>query len=136
MKYVDVLAAMHNRADASWLSWTIGARLADGAEIPVIPAIHAAVWNAVSPPGALAMQRCHSSCGTAHCRAGWVTHLAGAAGAVLEGAVGCLMAARLIYAASDPSMIVYLKPDFHCSNLEALRSCAEMAGVNMPATPA
>ena len=42
------------------------------------------------------------SCETTHCRAGWVVHLAGEAGAALEKRFGTLLAAMKIYDASDP----------------------------------
>jgi hypothetical protein len=42
-------------------------------------------------------------CGTTHCRAGWVTHLAGDAGRKLEKETGTLFAAIQIYKKSDPS---------------------------------
>ena len=44
----------------------------------------------------------HGFCGTTHCRAGWVTHLAGEAGRKLEEATSTEFAAMQIYAASSP----------------------------------
>ena len=56
--------------------------------------------------------------GTTHCRAGWITHLAGEAGKSLEEAWTTNHAAWLIYKASDPE--IKGRPDFFCSNGEAL----------------
>lgn len=67
--------------------------------VPVIPDINQAVFAAVSQPGALDMSRWHT-CGTTHCRAGWVVHLAGEAGYALERYHDTALAAQLIYAAS------------------------------------
>lgn len=53
-------------------------------QVPVIPNIHQRVYEAASQPGALYMNRWHHSCGTVHCRAGWVIHLAGEAGYKFE----------------------------------------------------
>ncbi len=40
------------------------------------------------------------ACGTTHCRAGWVVHLAGEAGYALERFHDTALAAQLIYSAS------------------------------------
>jgi len=53
-------------------------------EIPTITNIHTKVLEAVSKKGALDMDDWHSSCGTTHCRAGWVVVLAGEEGLMLE----------------------------------------------------
>ena len=70
--------------------------------VPIIPEIHAAVYAAASAPAALEMEQWHT-CGTTHCRAGWVVALAGEAGAELERFFDTELAAMMIYDASDPS---------------------------------
>ncbi len=69
---------------------------------PTIANIHTAVYVAASAPGALDMAWWRT-CGTTHCRAGWVVHLAGEAGAAMESFYGTGLAAQLIYLASDPA---------------------------------
>jgi len=96
--------------------------------VPIIPNIHTAVYEAsTQTPESLDMGRWHS-CGTTHCRAGWVTTLAGEAGAKLEAEIGTPAAAMAIYAASDPE---YLQrdgcPDFLCGNDAALADMKRLA---------
>ena len=105
---------------------------ADGTVCPaVIPNIHQAVYAAVSEPLALDMGSWHS-CETTHCRAGWVTHLAGAGGRALEYALGTSAAAALIYMASDPKLERI--PDFYCGNSEALEDMRRLAEVEAAAS--
>ena len=100
-------------------------RGADGTTCPVvIPNIHQVVYAAVSAPMALDMGSWHS-CDTTHCRAGWVTHLAGAGGRALEFALGTPIAAAHIYMASDPKLERI--PDFYCGNSEALEDMRRLA---------
>ena len=68
-------------------------------EVPAIPDIHKAVYAAACQPDALDMSDWHT-CGTTHCRGGWVVHLAGEKGAALEKATSTLFAAMQIYKAS------------------------------------
>jgi hypothetical protein len=68
--------------------------------IPRIENIHQAVYAAASNPKALEMGAWHS-CETTHCRAGWVTHLAGPEGAALEKFHNTELAAMLIYRESS-----------------------------------
>ena len=100
-----------------------------GAEdwIPRIKHIHQAVYAAASNEGALNMGAWHQDgfCGTTHCRAGWVTHLAGDAGRVMDAMMGTAAAAALIYAASDPDL--ERTPDFHASNEDALADMKRLA---------
>ncbi len=101
---------------------------ADYRKCPVtIPNIHQAVYAAASQPKALDMGSWHS-CGTTHCRAGWVVTLAGEGGAALEYAIGTAAAAALIYQSSDPELERI--PDFYSSNAEALADMARLAGVS------
>ncbi|QMV19665.1 hypothetical protein GOB94_13925 [Granulicella sp. 5B5] len=65
-------------------------------QIPKIENIHAVIYEACSAPGALDMSAVHT-CGSTHCRAGWTTTKAGAAGAALEARFGWLLAAMMIY---------------------------------------
>jgi hypothetical protein len=104
-----------------------GAVLRDADWVPIIPNIHSAVYEAASADGALEMADWHSDgfCGTTHCRAGWVTHLAGEAGHVMDALMGTATAAALIYAKSDPSMEKV--PDFYASNEDALADMKRLA---------
>ena len=103
-----------------------GAVLRDAvlSDVPLIPNIHQAVYAAASQPNALNMGNWHM-CGTTHCRAGWVTALAGDAGKALEDSIGTSAAATLIYLASDPTMDRV--PDFYCTNAAALADMKRMA---------
>ena len=104
-----------------------GAALSGAEWIPKITNIHQAVLEAVSADGALEMGSWHKGgfCGTTHCRAGWVTHLAGEGGRVLDGAYGTAAAAALIYMASDPNLERI--PDFYCDNETAMADIKVMA---------
>lgn len=64
--------------------------------ISKIENIHQKVYEAASKEGALNMKAWHT-CGTTHCRGGWVVHLAGGAGYALKYFYGDLLAAQLIY---------------------------------------
>lgn len=70
--------------------------------VPKIENIHTRVFEAASQPKALNMSDWHT-CGTTHCRAGWVVHLAGEAGYALERFHGTPLAAQLICRESDPA---------------------------------
>ena len=63
-------------------------------------------------------------CGTSHCRAGWVVHLAGEAGYALEAQTTTLFAAQQIYKASgyDISPV-----RFYDSNEDALADMKRLA---------
>ena len=91
-------------------------------EVPIIPNIHQAVYEAASQPGLLDMGNWH--CGTTHCRAGWVVTLAGEAGKALEAATSTPFAAMQIYRASDPT---WRMSDFFDSNESALADMKAMA---------
>ncbi|WP_421783308.1 hypothetical protein [Kiloniella litopenaei] len=68
------------------------------------------------------------TCDTTHCRAGWVTTLAGEEGKKLEDKVGTANAAYLIYAASDPDHLSRDgAPDFYTSNENALADMKRLA---------
>ena len=94
-----------------------GATWGDLVDVPVLPSIHEAVFAVASEPGALNMSTWHT-CMTTHCRAGWVTTLAGPAGQELVDFMGTDAAAALIYAKSDPFLATI--PDWHTNNDEAL----------------
>ncbi len=105
-----------------------GAYLIDSDLIPTIHNIHAVVYAAASAEGALDMGTWHQDgnfCGTTHCRAGWVTHLAGEAGRVMDALMGTSAAAALIYAKSDPAL--ERTPDFYSSNEYALADMKRLA---------
>jgi len=80
------------------------------------------------------MEKWHSDgfCGTTHCRAGWVTHLAGDAGRVMDELLGTSAAAALIYAKSDHKM--ERTPDFHASHKSALADMKRLADAEGGAT--
>lgn len=106
-----------------------GATWGDLVDVPVLPSIHEAVFAVASEPGALNMSAWHT-CMTTHCRAGWVTTLAGPAGQELDDFMGTDAAAALIYAKSDPFLATI--PDWYTNNDEALadmerRAVAEAA---------
>ncbi len=92
--------------------------------VPSIPEIHKTVYDAVSKTGALNMSNWHT-CETTHCRAGWVVHLAGAAGAAMEYCMGTPAAAALIYLKSDPKLEKI--PNFYADNDEALADMKRLA---------
>ena len=98
-----------------------GVNLSDA---PKIENIHQKVYAAASQTDALDMGYWHK-CETTHCRAGWVTTLAGGEGKALEDRIGTPAAAMLIYLASDPTIEKF--PDFYCGNDEALADMKEMA---------
>ena len=108
------------------------AYLSDAGWIPTIPNIHTAVYAAASQDGALDMGDWHADgfCGTTHCRAGWVTHLAGDAGRVMDALMGTPAAAALIYAKSDPTL--ERVPDFYASNEDALADMKRLAEAEAP----
>jgi len=97
---------------------------ADLSGVPFIKDIHKTLYEAVSKPGALDMSAWHT-CGTTHCRAGWVVTLAGEAGAAMEFCMGTPAAAALIYLKSDPK--IEKIPDFYCENEEALEDMRKLA---------
>jgi len=98
--------------------------LAALSDVPVIENIHKEVYEAASREGALNMHEWHS-CETTHCRAGWVTTLAGEGGSKLEASLGTSLAATLIYLVSDPDLRKV--PDFHCFNDEAMEDMKRLA---------
>jgi hypothetical protein len=76
------------------------------------------------------------ACGTTHCRAGWVIHLAGDGGRALEYVMGTPAAAAVIYMASDPTLEKV--PDFYCGNdaaLDDMKRLAEAEAAAVEATP-
>ena len=120
LSYADLRGANLRGADLS------GANLSDS---PKIENIHQTVFDAASQPGALDMSDWHT-CDTTHCRAGWVTHLAGKAGAALEKRMGPSAAATLIYMSSDPKLEKI--PDFQSDNetaMEDMKRLAELEAV-------
>ena len=92
--------------------------------IPKITNIHQTVYAAASENGALNMGSWHT-CETTHCRAGWVTVLAGEGGKALEYTYGTAAAAALIYQASDPTLERI--PDFYMTNDEAMDDMKRLA---------
>jgi hypothetical protein len=77
------------------------------------------VFEAASRENALNMGEWHT-CETTHCRAGWVTFLAGKEGKKLESIFGSALAASMIY--RDSSEIKVRMTDFFKTNAEALES--------------
>jgi hypothetical protein len=74
------------------------------------------------------MSRWHSSCGTAHCRAGWAVHLAGEAGYELERRLGTSVAGALITIASCPSLEGRV-PDWHAKDAVAAAEILALAAI-------
>ncbi len=70
----------------------------------------------------------HSSCGTTHCRAGWVVHLAGAAGKKLEAAIGTPLAAIKIYRANSDIDVKWVFRFFENDEeaMADMKRCAEL----------
>ena len=104
-----------------------GAVLSDAvlSGVPFIPNIHQAVYTAATAtPESFDMSDWHT-CDTTHCRAGWVTRLAGPAGDTLERVMGTPAAAAIIYLKSDPT--IERIPDFYCGNEEALEDMKRLA---------
>jgi len=96
--------------------------------IPVIPDIHKRIYAAVtapSPKNPLDMRDWHT-CEMTHCRGGWVVTLAGDAGKALEKFHGTLLAAQLIYDASDTSR-KFNPCRFFDSNEEAMADMKRLA---------
>jgi hypothetical protein len=85
-------------------------------DVPVVPAIDAAILARIEAGGRLEMSAWHT-CETTHCRAGWAIALAGWPGEALEDALGAAIAGTFIYAASRPGVPI---PDFYASNSDAL----------------
>jgi hypothetical protein len=90
----------------------------------VIENIHQKVCEAVMLPDALNMESWHT-CDTTHCRAGWVTHLAGEKGKILEAHTSTEFAAMQIYKASSPIRV--FPPRFYDSNAKALEDIQRCA---------
>jgi hypothetical protein len=66
------------------------------------------------------------TCGTTHCRAGWVVHLAGEKGYALEKFHDTALAAQLIYRESSPDLHVNVCR-FYDDNESALADIKRMA---------
>ena len=69
------------------------------------------------------------TCGTTHCRAGWVVTLAGKAGAALEKAHNTELAAMLIYKASGAPINPARFYDTEDAALADMKARAEAAAV-------
>lgn len=97
---------------------------------PKIENIHQKIFEAVSKPDALRMDNWHT-CGTVHCRGGWVVHLAGEPGYALERFHGTLLAAQLIYRESGYP----INPcRFFDTNADALADMTRLADEEKAAT--
>jgi hypothetical protein len=96
-------------------------------EIPIIENIHQRILEAVSAPDhALNMGHWHI-CDTTHCRAGWVTFMAGEAGKKLEEATSTAFAAMQIYHKSSPIRVSPVR--FYEDNekaMEDIKRCADL----------
>jgi len=66
-------------------------------------------------------------CGTTHCRAGWVTHLAGEEGKALEDRFNVELAAMMIYRESGSPISPARFYDSNGDALEDMRKRAEAA---------
>ena len=112
-KALDSLRDCENCINCSYCSYCSGCSgLKDKKEgtpnfkpptVPVIPDIHKRVYEAVTAPDHHLNMKDWHTCQMTHCRGGWVTTLAGEEGKKLEAFHGTLLAAQLIYDASDTS---------------------------------
>ena len=82
------------------------------------------LYAAVSVEGALDMSTWHT-CGTTHCRAGWIVTLAGEEGARLESFHDTPLAAQLIYRESTGRNLNPAR--FFDSNEDALEDMRKLA---------
>lgn len=93
--------------------------------IPKIENIHQKVLKATeATENSLDMDSWHT-CETTHCRAGWVTTLAGAEGKALENYYGTCLAAQLIYRESSPLHVSVVR--FFDTKEEAMDDIIKMA---------
>ena len=93
--------------------------------------IHQKVLAAVSSDNALDMSTWHQ-CETTHCRAGWVTTLAGNDGKRLEELTSCAFAAKIIYRNSSDINVSFNR--FYDTNeaaMEDIKRCAELEKSNI-----
>ena len=103
-------------------------KIAGFPNVPVIENIHQKLYAAIKPNGhnnKLDMSSWHT-CDTTHCRAGWITVLAGQEGKELEEKTSTQFAAMQIYKASSP--IKVSPPRFFETNEVAMADiirCAE-----------
>jgi len=95
--------------------------------IPKIENIHQAVYKAASKENAFNMDSWHT-CETTHCRAGWVVHLAGAAGKELEKAIDTPLAAIRIYRNSSEIEVKWALRFFETDKVAMadMKRCAEL----------
>ena len=94
--------------------------------VPTIENIHGRVLAAASVDFALDMRAWHT-CETTHCRAGQVTHMAGAEGRALEEFLDTPIAALMIYRASSPievAMTRFFETDEQA--MADMKRCAEL----------
>ncbi len=75
------------------------------------------------------------ACGTTHCRAGWVVHLAGEAGYALERRHGWCLAAQLIYRASGYEISSVRFYDTNEAALADMKRLADAPVAVVPETP-
>lgn len=104
------------------------------AEIPVVEGIHQKLLTAITAEGCnLDMSDWHT-CETAHCRAGWVVHLAGKPGYDLQRLTSASHAAQQIYKASGYE----ISPNrFYDDDDKAMANIKELAELeNAGAAPA
>ena len=98
-----------------------------------IPNIHSRIYASASQPHALDMEFWHT-CKNTHCRAGWAITLAGENGALLEKMFSPVLAALIIYDASDPTF--QLSParffDDNDAALDDMKECAEWEAHSCP----
>jgi hypothetical protein len=120
--YCSGLSGCSDCSDRSPLLW-----VDEKMSVPIINDIDRVVYEAVSAPGnKLDMSDWHT-CGTTHCRAGWVVHLAGEEGKKLESFFNAELAAMLIYRESGSP----INPArFYDNNEEAMADIKARAGIN------
>lgn len=94
---------------------------------PIVEDLHRKVYEAASQPKALDMGSWHT-CGTTHCRAGWIVAIAGEAGFEYERAVGgdtAFAAMQIAKASGAPISPVR----FFDTDADALADMKRMAGL-------
>lgn len=118
----DAVLSGANLSDADLRGANLSGAVLRG--VPSIKNIHRTIYEAASKSNALDMSTWHT-CETTHCRAGWVVHLAGKAGAAMEFRTGTAAAAALIYLKSDPKLNKI--PDFYADNEAAMADMKRLA---------
>ncbi len=114
----------------------VAGKESNGIVIPTIENIHQKVLEAIGDGKQFDMEGWHkeTSCGTTHCRGGWVITLAGEAGKKLEEQTSSEFAAMAIYHKSSPIRVSPVR--FYEDNEKALADIKKCALEESKLTPA